>query len=336
MKLNITPQISVKNVSPSHSKSYMRFFFVILILLQVCSSCNFLKLVDRKQEKRFLHEGMPLAKFKDVNGVHAVHASNKGRQKVVLVHGYGASGIGQYFRSAIELNADYDVILPDLLYCGRSVGNGVDFSIDAQAKHLNALLDSLEISEPVVLIGNSYGGIVSAFFTEMYPERVAKLVIYDSPVGHYKSAYADSLAHSFGIPSFKELLAPTTIKENKVSLDLIFYDQPYIPRFLRRQMIKYGSIPARPTQLKLLDELLEHEAELNAYTFNWKVPIYLCWGDSDLLIPVSTMNGISQHYGIPADRVKIFKKAAHAANVEYPKEFVAYVKTLLAEDVKGK
>ncbi len=297
----------------------------VVVLLVLFTSCNFLKIVDRKQEKRFAREEIPLYKFKDEQGTHSVHASNHGRKKVMMIHGYGASGIGQYYRSAILLNEEYDVILPDLLYCGRSVGDGIDYSIEAQVEHVKTILDSLHVSEPLLLIGNSYGGIVSAYFAEKYPEHISKLIIYDSPVNEYSSSYADSLAHTLEVPSVKELLAPTTIRENRISLDLIFNDQPYIPRFLRRQMVKYGSIPARPVQLKLLDHLITQEAEMNAHYFKWKMPVHICWGEYDVLIPMSTCNGIMKRYSLPADRLHVFPKAAHAANVEYPKEFVAYV-----------
>lgn len=304
----------------------MKYLFIALFF---CSSCNFLKLVDRKQEQRFYKEEIPLYKIRNAGVVHAVHYANKQRQKVMLVHGYGASGISQYYRSALLLNEQYDVILPDLLYCGKSVGDGKDFSIDAQVGHLKLILDTLEIREPVVLIGNSYGGIVSAYFAEKYPSYVSKLVIYDAPVSNYTSAYADSLARTLEVPSLKELVAPTTIRENKVSLDLIFYDQPFIPRFLRRQMLKYGTIPARPVQLKLLDELIEKEAEMNAHKFTWTMPVYVCWGEFDQLIPMSTCMGIMRRYALPADHLHIFPKAAHAANVEYPEEFADYVKSII-------
>jgi pimeloyl-ACP methyl ester carboxylesterase len=295
------------------------------MLLLLLGSCNLLKIVDRKQEKRFRREEMPLHVFREGNIRRSVHASDKDRAKLVLVHGYGASGIGQYYRSAIELNEHCDVILPDLLYCGKSTGDGVDYSIGAQVEHLRLLLDSLKVDEPVYLIGNSYGGIVSAYFADRYPEKVKKLVIYDAPVNAYRLSYADSLAKSLKVPSVFELLAPTNIDENKKSLDLVFFDQPYIPRFLRRQMVKYGSVPARPTQLNLLNHLTEREKQFNEYYFNWKMPVYLCWGEYDRLIPLETCYAIMQRYQIPAHRLHIFKDAAHAPNVEYPAEFVKYV-----------
>jgi len=306
----------------------MRFVIFVAVLFTF-SSCNFLKIVDRKQEKRYHREGMALRVFQDGNIKRAVHYSNNNKPKVMLVHGYGASGIGQYYRSGIELNERYDVILPDLLYCGKSTGNGSDYSIEAQVEHLRIILDSIEITEPVVLIGNSYGGIISSYFAEKYPEKVKKLVVYDSPINFYTTQYADSLAKTMGVESVDRLLAPTDIPENRRSLDIVFYDQPYIPRFLRRQMVKYGSLPAREVQLHLIDHLKAREVELNDHHFDWKMPVYLCWGEFDALIPMSTCRKIQQRYAIPEERVKIFPKAAHAANVEHPDAFVNYVDSLM-------
>jgi len=302
-----------------------------ILLLVFCTSCNFLKIIDRKQEKRFRKEEMPLQSFRTDKFIRSVHHSNEGRKKLVLLHGYGASGIGQYYRSAIALNKHCDVILPDLLYCGKSIGNGVDYSIDAQVEHLRIMLDSIQVSEPVYLIGNSYGGIVAAYFAEKYPERVKKLVIYDSPVNDYKLSYADSLSRSIQVPSVFELLAPTTVFENKKSLDIVFYDQPFIPRFLRRQMVKYGSIPARPTQLKLLDHLVQNEMRYNDHFFDWKIPVHLCWGEFDKLIPMETCRAIMRRYDIPESRLHIFPNAGHAPNVEFPDAFVDYVLTIMID-----
>lgn len=299
---------------------------VVILFLQ---SCNFLKIVDRTQEKKFRKNQINLYHFKDQVGVHSVHYSGNGKPKLMMIHGYGASGIGQYYRSAIELNESYDLILPDLMYCGKSFGDSTDYSIDLQVMHIKTILDSLNIHEPVTVIGNSYGGIVSAYFAEKFPELVNKLIIYDSPVNFYTGTYADSISKSVGVCCIQNILSPTTIFENKESLDMVFYDQPYIPRFLRRQMVKYGSVPARPNQLQLLDYLLEREVQFNDHHFDWKMPVYLCWGEFDILIPRATCQNIMLRYQIPDDHLYIFPKAAHAANVEYPLEFASYLRMIM-------
>jgi pimeloyl-ACP methyl ester carboxylesterase len=45
---------------------------------------------------------------------------------------------------------------------------------------LHALLNALHIAEPVVLVGHSYGGVVSRLYASKYPADVAGMVLVDS------------------------------------------------------------------------------------------------------------------------------------------------------------
>ena len=45
---------------------------------------------------------------------------------------------------------------------------------------LHALLGALTIAEPVVLVGHSYGGVVSRLYASTYPADVAGMVLVDS------------------------------------------------------------------------------------------------------------------------------------------------------------
>lgn len=305
----------------------MAFFFLSSLL----SSCNIVALVGCKQDKKFEKNGFVLHTFEEKGYKRSAYYINNGRPKIMLLHGYGASGIGQYYRSALDLAKDYDVILPDLLYCDRSHGDSSEFSytIAAQVKHIEYLVEKLNIQEPMLLVGNSYGGIVASYYAEKNPLRVSKLVVYDAPINCYTATYADSLAKSMGVPSVRELLSPTNVYENRKSLDIVFHKQPYIPRFLRHQMVKYGSLVTRDHQVKLLEYLISKEEQMNQYYFKWQMPVYLAWGEFDQLIPMSTCEQLAERYSIPKERIKIFRNAAHAANVEFPKEFCAYIRSLM-------
>lgn len=313
----------------------IRKLLVILVAfatLLSLESCNILKLVDHHQVAKFNRNGIPSFSFKDEDGtIRYAHYSQTNKPKIMLLHGYGASGIGQYYRTVLNLREEFDFILPDLIYCGHSSGNELQYSIEDQVDHVHRILDSLGCNEPFVLVGNSYGGIVASYFAEKFPDRVKKLVIYDSPVNFYSLDYADSLAHSLGVESVRNLLSPMNVKENKISLDLVFHDQPYIPHFLRHQMIKYGSLPARDNQIKLLEHLIENEDKLNDHTFDWRMPVYLAWGEYDKLIPRTTCLKIAAKYHIPPQRIHFFKNAAHAANVEFPDVFTAYIRHVMKD-----
>ncbi len=305
--------------------------FYLLCLLAFFASCNVVQMVDRKQRKKFDRKEITRHTFTRQGEKHYAHYTNNGKPKLMLLHGYGASGVGQYYRTALELRKEYDLILPDLLYCGYSHGDSTDFSIDAQVEHVKLLLDSLHIHEKITVIGNSYGGVVASYFAEKYPQLVNKLVVYDSPINFYTSTYADSLSKALEVESIRNLLSPLDVRENRISLGLVFHKQPYIPKFLRHQMVKYGSIPSRPTQVKLLEHLMQNEQKLNSHIFNWQCPVYIMWGEYDVLIPIETCNKIIACYNIPSSRIYIFKNAAHAANVEYPHEFVDAVRKIMNE-----
>jgi len=290
-----------------------------------------MKIVDRKQQKRFSKEEFVAYNFIGDSCSRFVQFRDSEKPRLMFLHGYGASGVGQYYRAALDLSDAYDVILPDLLHNGRSTSTSSDFSIEAQVEHIRLILDSLKISEPIAIIGNSYGGIVASYFADLYPNRVSKLGIYDSPILHYSSLYADSVAKAMGVGNIRNLLSPRTIFENKKSLDIVFYDQPYVPRFLRRQMVKYGSLPVRDRQVKLLEDLISNEKKMNNHQFTWTMPVYILWGKHDQLIPLSTAEGIIKDYKIPDSRVFIFEEAAHAVNVEHPEKFVEAVRKIMKE-----
>jgi esterase len=56
-----------------------------------------------------------------------------------------------------------------------------DYSREAFMGDIAALLDHLGASEPVVLIGNSLGGMNAYFFAAKYPQRVRAMVIEEGP-----------------------------------------------------------------------------------------------------------------------------------------------------------
>jgi pimeloyl-ACP methyl ester carboxylesterase len=97
--------------------------------------------------------------------------------KVVLVHGYSSP----YFiwdRTIPALaKAGFRVLRFDLYGRGLSERLQGEYSPDVYDRQLLNLLDSLNVSEPVDLVGLSMGGAIVTLFTDRHPERVRKLVL---------------------------------------------------------------------------------------------------------------------------------------------------------------
>ena len=122
-----------------------------------------------------------------VNELHTIQLNNpkvnyvqqgKGAP-VILTHGLAAS------------LHDWDDLLPELSasgYAGYALdlfGHGEsrkptdhhEYTYDAVFDHFSAWLESLQISDPMVLIGHSLGGGLSLQYALRYPERVSGLVL---------------------------------------------------------------------------------------------------------------------------------------------------------------
>ena len=103
-------------------------------------------------------------------------AGPPGAPTVLLVHGLGASGGLNWFRTFEMLGAEFRVLAPDLRGHGRGVRSPQAFRLADCADDLAALLDVLATG-PVLVAGYSMGGPVAQLLSRRHPERVAGLVL---------------------------------------------------------------------------------------------------------------------------------------------------------------
>ncbi|HEY0273640.1 MAG TPA: alpha/beta hydrolase [Chitinophaga sp.] len=115
-------------------------------------------------------------------------------QTVVLLHGKNFGGAYWDSTATALSRQGFRVIVPDQVGFGKSDKPAhLQFSLHLLAQNTRRLLDSLEISQ-VILLGHSMGGMLAMRFAIMYPQTVSKLVLED-PIGledwKLKAPYAD-------------------------------------------------------------------------------------------------------------------------------------------------
>lgn len=101
---------------------------------------------------------------------------------VVSVHGLGMDTLASFYLSLAAPLADagVNVVTYDLRGHGRSEKTPTKYRLADSADDLIGLLDALAITEPVHLVGNSYGGCVSFNVAVAQPERVASITLLDT------------------------------------------------------------------------------------------------------------------------------------------------------------
>jgi pimeloyl-ACP methyl ester carboxylesterase len=101
---------------------------------------------------------------------------------VVFLHGLGLDNLSSFYYTLANpvANAGIEAILYDLRGHGLSERPPTGYAVSDSVSDLDALLGALGVTEPVHLVGNSYGGTVALGFAVAYPDRVASLVLVEA------------------------------------------------------------------------------------------------------------------------------------------------------------
>lgn len=323
-------------VDPPHPPRLCASGVPLLTAALLLSSCNLARMHGRACENRLKRNGYAAHSIQATpthdGPVRFAWHRDTGKPKLLLLHGYSGTGALQWSRTAKLLRKRYDCILPDLLSHGRSAKwdtTRTGRSLDDQAAHVVALLDSLGVGQPIAVVGNSYGGGVAARLAELHPERVSRLVIYDGLVSDYSGYMADSIARANGAPGMLAVMRTPTPKDLRFGIRLSLYRDPPLPGFVLKQVHREYAEPYRAAQITLLKDLLAHEDRLIAKRYDWRMPVFLLWGERDELIPNATGLAVLRRNHLPESHWVTIPRTGHVPNIERPKAFAKALCDLL-------
>ena len=119
------------------------------------------------QRSEFQHEGLRLS-YLDAGG---------GGSPLIAMHAHWMEG-STFMPLAAALYPDWRVIAPDLRGHGYS-DHATSYTRDDYLADLAALVVHLNLKAPVVLLGNSLGGVNAYQYAARHPERVRAMIIED-------------------------------------------------------------------------------------------------------------------------------------------------------------
>lgn len=124
-------------------------------------------------------------------------ASAAPRPTVVFLHGLVMDNLSSfYFTVAQPMAAVADVVLYDLRGHGMSERPKSGYGLDEMVSDLEGVLDGVGVRD-VVLVGNSFGGLLALAFAVRSPARVKGIVSIDGHLG--ETGWADRMAETLAL-----------------------------------------------------------------------------------------------------------------------------------------
>jgi pimeloyl-ACP methyl ester carboxylesterase len=116
----------------------------------------------------------------------------------VFLHGLVMDNLSSWYFTVANPAAQHaDVILYDLRGHGKSERPADGYSLADMVADLDALLDELAVTRPVVLVGNSFGGLLALVFAIAMPERVAGVALIDAHLAD--QGFAEQMASTLSL-----------------------------------------------------------------------------------------------------------------------------------------
>jgi pimeloyl-ACP methyl ester carboxylesterase len=125
---------------------------------------------------------------------------------IVFVHGLVMDNLSSFYYTLAGpvVVAGTRVVLYDQRGHGRSERPAGGYTATDGVADLCALLDALEVRQPVYVAGNSYGGILAARMAVAAPERVAGLVLVEaSCAGAGAADWIEAMANALSVTALR-------------------------------------------------------------------------------------------------------------------------------------
>jgi pimeloyl-ACP methyl ester carboxylesterase len=220
---------------------------------------------------------------------------------VVFVHGIGTSS-SSWMRVLKHLSTPRRIIVPDLPGYGYSSSHAARgySTLEEHVDALKLLIDS-ETEGPVVLIGQSLGGWISARTAARSPHRVDRLILIDAAGINYP-----------GVESLRDLFTVNSAQDTRRLLSSLWYRYPWYFRpfagSIHRELVsrKMNEFVASVKR----DDFLDEELELLT------MPVTVIWGKQDkATLPIS-MDILKKK--VPHAEVHTIDRCGHVPQLEHP------------------
>ena len=292
---------------------------------------------------------LPASRWLDVDGpVHYLDWGGPAHgPALVLVHGLGGSVVN-WAAVAPELARTCRVVAVDLVGFGRTELHGRSTRLSANMRLLGRSVEDLFGDQPVILVGNSMGGLISILLAHEQPALVAGLALIDPALPVGPTAHPDPLVTlMFGvhsIPAVSRLIMSrrrtflSAEAQARALLRLCCVDPGRVPQDvlrlhldLAREREAYPDVDAElAVAARSLVLVLARRREVDRVMHDLAVPVLLLHGDRDRLVPIQAARRVAS--ANPTWRFEIAHDIGHVPQLEAPEWTLDHLLDWLAKD----
>jgi pimeloyl-ACP methyl ester carboxylesterase len=253
---------------------------------------------------------------------------------MVAVHGLGGSAVN-WSAIAPLLTGRCRVLAPDLAGHGRTESLGRPTTVAGNRVLLDRFIETVP-KKPVILMGNSMGGMLSILEAAAAPDAVAGLVLINAAV-----PFGPALPHPFVIAMFAAYGTPGVgrfvmarrramppDKQVAAILKLCCVDPARVPADVVAEHVELARIRAGLANVErdILDAA--HSVVATAgFVRGWsyrrairsiRVPVLLVHGEHDRLVPVAASRAVARQQ--PSWSLVVLPDVGHVPQLEAPQE----------------
>jgi pimeloyl-ACP methyl ester carboxylesterase len=233
---------------------------------------------------------------------------------LLLVHGLGTSS-STWIKALPRLQGRFRIAALDLPGFGFSALEGARTHCTL-LEHVEALTIFAEAvgHTPVILLGHSFGGWISALYSSRHPHNVKHLVLADTAGIYYR-----------GVEKLRETFTLNSIQDTRRLLnDLWFrypwYFKPFTGAIFRelRQRNMNDLVASIDIDYFLVEELSK-----------LSMPVHIIWGREDMVILPESVDVFMKL--VPRARTSFIDQCGHVPQLEKPAEFASIVHGILEQ-----
>lgn len=254
---------------------------------------------------------------------------------LVLVHGLGGSH-ANWLAVGPALAEQHRVLAPDLAGHGLTLPDHRGTDVDSNQRLLDRFLREV-VGEPVVLAGNSMGGMISILQADRHPDTVRALVLVDPAVPGPRRDLDPQVARNFVVYSLpgvadavlaarrrrlepsdqvQQVLELCCVDSRRVPVDVVEHS---VGLATRRQQVRGVDSAFLDAARSVMRHLLR-PTRLQEAMRRISVPVLLLQGDRDRLVPLAAAHRAATEH--PDWELRVAEDVGHVPMLEAPDWFL--------------